>query len=86
MKIKLHRNLPLEILINANIMENSFKKNLMTQMLDHVPDLGWTWDALHKGAKTVKKAKLKSEISKKISERKRTNYWLIKTKTLSKIK
>ena len=26
-------------------------------MLDHVPDLGWTWDALHKAAKTAKKAK-----------------------------
>ncbi len=29
----------------------------MTQMLDHVPELGWTWDALHKAAKTPKKAK-----------------------------
>ena len=29
----------------------------MTQMLDHVPDLGWTWDALHKAVKTTKKAK-----------------------------
>ena len=54
-------------------MENSFKKNLMTQMLDHVPDLGWTWDALHKGAKTAKKAKnsnreeLQSHFENKIS-------------------
>jgi rpsU-divergently transcribed protein len=40
------------------MMENSFKKkHLMTQMLDHVPELGWTWDALHKAAKTPKKAK-----------------------------
>ena len=38
-------------------MENNFKKNLMTHMLEHVPDLGWTWDALHKAAKTAKKAK-----------------------------
>ena len=35
-------------------MENNLKKNLMTQMLDHVPDLGWTWDALHKAAKITK--------------------------------
>ena len=38
-------------------MENNFKKDLMTHMLEHVPDLGWTWDALHKAAKTAKKAK-----------------------------
>ena len=38
-------------------MENNLKKNLMTQMLDHVPDLGWTWDALHIAVKTTKKAK-----------------------------
>ena len=38
-------------------MENNLKKNLMTQMLDHVPDLGWTWDALHRAVKTTKKAK-----------------------------
>ncbi len=38
-------------------MENNFKKNLMMHMLEHVPDLGWTWDALHKAAKTAKKAK-----------------------------
>jgi ubiquinone biosynthesis protein COQ9 len=35
-------------------MENSFKKNLIAQMLDYVPDLGWTWDALHKAAKIAK--------------------------------
>ena len=29
----------------------------MTHMLEHVPDLGWTWDALYKAAKTAKKAK-----------------------------
>ena len=29
----------------------------MTQMLDHVPDLGWTWDALYRAVKTTKKAK-----------------------------
>jgi ubiquinone biosynthesis protein COQ9 len=38
-------------------MENNLKKNLMTQMLDHVTDLGWTWDALHKAVKTTKKVK-----------------------------
>ncbi len=38
-------------------MEISLKKNLMTKMLYHVPDLGWTWNALHKAAKTAKKAK-----------------------------
>ncbi len=37
--------------------ENSFKKYLMTQMLDHVSEFGWTWDALLKAAKTAKKAK-----------------------------
>ena len=26
-------------------------------MLDHVPDLGWTWDALNKAAKNTKKTK-----------------------------
>ena len=26
-------------------------------MLDQVPNLGWTWNALHEGAKTAKKAK-----------------------------
>ena len=38
-------------------MENNLKKTLMSQMLKHVPDLGWTWDALYKAAKTAKKAK-----------------------------
>ena len=38
-------------------MENNLKKNLMTQMLDHVSDLGWTWDALYRAVKTTKKAK-----------------------------
>ena len=38
-------------------MENSLKKNLMTQMLEHVPDLGWTWDALYKAEKIAKKTK-----------------------------
>ena len=39
------------------MMENSLKKILMTHMLDHVQEFGWTWDALHKAAKTAKKAK-----------------------------
>ena len=38
-------------------MEISLKKNLMMKMLDQVPNLGWTWNALHEGAKTAKKAK-----------------------------
>ena len=38
-------------------MEISLKKNLMMKMLDQVPNLGWTWKALHEGAKTAKKAK-----------------------------
>ena len=29
----------------------------MTQMLEHVPDLGWTWDALYKATKKVEKTK-----------------------------
>ena len=29
----------------------------MTQMLEHVPDLGWTWDALYKATKKAKKSK-----------------------------
>ena len=38
-------------------MENSLKKNLMTQMLDQVHKLGWTWNALYEAAKTAKKTK-----------------------------
>ena len=38
-------------------MEISLKKNLMMKMLDQVPNLGWTWNALHEGAKTAKKNK-----------------------------
>ena len=38
-------------------MEISLKKNLMMKMLDQVPNLGWTWNALHEAAKTAKKAK-----------------------------
>ena len=38
-------------------MENNLKKTLMSQMLEHVPDLGWTWDALYKAAKIAKKTK-----------------------------
>ena len=29
----------------------------MAQMLEHVPDLGWTWDALYKATKKAKKPK-----------------------------
>ena len=38
-------------------MEISLKKNLMMKMLDQVPNLGWTWNALHEAAKTAKKTK-----------------------------
>ena len=38
-------------------MENNLKKVFMTQMLEHVPDLGWTWDALYKATKKAKKPK-----------------------------
>ena len=38
-------------------MENNLKKTLMSQMLGHVPDLGWTWDALYKAEKIAKKTK-----------------------------
>ena len=38
-------------------MEISLKKNLMMKMLDQVPNLGWTWNALHEAAKTDEKAK-----------------------------
>ena len=42
-------------------MEISLKKNLMMKMLDQVPNLGWTWNALHEAAKTAKKAKSSSK-------------------------
>ena len=38
-------------------MENNLKKVFMTRMLEHVPDLGWTWDALYKATKKAKKPK-----------------------------
>ena len=38
-------------------MENNLKKVFMTQMLEHVSDLGWTWDALYKATKKAKKTK-----------------------------
>ena len=38
-------------------MEISLKKNLMMKMLNQVPNLGWTWDALNEAAKTSKKVK-----------------------------
>ena len=42
-------------------MEISLKKKLMMKMLDQVPNLGWTWNALHEAAKTAKKAKDKAK-------------------------
>ena len=42
-------------------MKNSYKVDLVTKMLSHVPDLGWTWDALYKAALNSKKMKSHSE-------------------------
>lgn len=42
-------------------MKNSYKVDLVTKMLNHVPDLGWTWDALSKAALNSKKMKSHSE-------------------------
>ena len=42
-------------------MKNSYKIDLVTKMLNHVPDLGWTWDALSKAALNSKKMKSHSE-------------------------
>ena len=42
-------------------MKNSYKVDLVTKMLNHVPDLGWTWDALSKTALNSKKMKSHSE-------------------------
>ena len=38
-------------------MKKSYKVDLVTKMLSYVPDLGWTWDALYKGALKSKKTK-----------------------------
>ena len=48
-------------LLGQPVMKNSYKVDLVTKMLNHVPDLGWTWDALHKAALNSKKAKNPSE-------------------------
>ena len=42
-------------------MKNSYKVDLVTKMLNHVPDLGWTWDALYKAAFNSKKLKSLTE-------------------------
>tara|TARA_A100001011_G_scaffold34622_1_gene32975 strand:- start:82 stop:723 length:642 start_codon:yes stop_codon:yes gene_type:complete len=42
-------------------MKNNYKVDLVTKMLNHVPDLGWTWDALSKAALNSKKMKSHSE-------------------------
>ena len=42
-------------------MKNSYKVDLVTKMLNHVPDLGWTWDALYEVALNSKKMKSHSE-------------------------
>ena len=42
-------------------MKYSYKVDLVTKMLNHVPDLGWTWDALYKAAFNSKKLKSLTE-------------------------
>jgi len=42
-------------------MKNDYKIKLMTRMLNHVPDLGWTWEALYKAALNSKKNKNPTE-------------------------
>jgi len=42
-------------------MKNDYKIKLMTRMLNHVPDLGWTWEALYKAALSSKKNKKPTE-------------------------
>ena len=48
-------------LLSQPIMKNSYKVDLVTKMLNHVPDLGWTWDALSEAALNSKKMKSHSE-------------------------
>jgi len=42
-------------------MKNDYKIELMTRMLNHVPDLGWTWEALYKATLRSKKNKNPTE-------------------------
>ena len=42
-------------------MKYSQKVDLVTKMLNHVPDLGWTWGALYKAALNSKKLKSLTE-------------------------
>ena len=42
-------------------MKNDYKIDLMTRMLNHVPDLGWTWEALYKAALRSRKNKNPTE-------------------------
>ena len=42
-------------------MKNKYKINLVEKMLNHVPDLGWTWDALYKAALNSKEKRPPSE-------------------------
>ena len=48
-------------LLSQPIMKNSYKVDLVTKMLNHVPDLGWTWDALSEAALNSKKMKSHGE-------------------------
>ena len=48
-------------MINQPIMKYSQKVDLVTKTLNHVPDLGWTWDALYKAALNSKKLKSLTE-------------------------
>ena len=49
------------ILLNESNMMNDYKVKLMKNMLNHIPDLGWTWDALNKAALSSKKTKNPTE-------------------------
>ena len=42
-------------------MKNDYKIKLMTRMLNHVPEFGWTWEALYKAAVRLKKNKNPTE-------------------------
>ena len=42
-------------------MKNDYKIKLMTRMLNHVPDFGWTWEALYKAALRPKNNKNPTE-------------------------
>ena len=49
------------IFLNESNMNNDYKIKLMRLMLNHVPDLGWTWDALYRAALSSTKTKNPTE-------------------------